>query len=69
MVLRSTESEYSPEPSSAEIREFMRKMGSRGGKKGGVARAAKMTPEELSASAAKAARARWAKVKSKPPTS
>ena len=33
----------------------------RGGKKGGKARAAKMTPEERSESARKAAKARWAK--------
>lgn len=34
-------------------------LGRRGGLKGGVARAAKMTPAERSASASKAARARW----------
>ena len=36
-------------------------LGRRGGKKGGPARAAKMTPEERSESARKAAKARWAK--------
>jgi hypothetical protein len=36
-------------------------LGRRGGLKGGKARAAKMTPEERSESARKAARARWAK--------
>jgi hypothetical protein len=36
-------------------------LGRRGGLKGGKARAAKMTPEELKASALKAIRARWAK--------
>ena len=36
-------------------------LGRRGGKKGGKARAAKMTPEERSESARKAARARWDK--------
>lgn len=36
-------------------------LGRRGGKKGGKARAAKMTPEERSESARKAAQARWAK--------
>lgn len=36
-------------------------LGRRGGKKGGPARAAKMTPEERSESARKAARARWDK--------
>jgi len=34
-------------------------LGRRGGKKGGKARAAKMTPEERSEAARKAARARW----------
>ena len=38
-------------------------LGRRGGKKGGRARAAKMTPEERSEAARKAARARWAKGK------
>ncbi len=36
-------------------------LGRRGGLKGGNARAAKMTPEERSESARKAAAARWAK--------
>jgi hypothetical protein len=36
-------------------------LGKRGGLKGGKARAAKMTPEERSESARKAAKARWAK--------
>ena len=36
-------------------------LGRRGGKKGGPARAAKMTPEERTASAQKAAAARWAR--------
>ena len=36
-------------------------LGRRGGKKDGTARAAKMTPEERSESARKAAKARWAK--------
>ena len=34
-------------------------LGRKGGKKGGKARAAKMTPEERSEAARKAARARW----------
>lgn len=38
-------------------------LGRKGGKKGGPARAAKMTPEERSESARKAVKARWAKVK------
>jgi hypothetical protein len=36
-------------------------LGRRGGKKGGPARAAKLTPEQRSESARKAVRARWAK--------
>ena len=38
-------------------------LGRKGGKKGGPARAAAMTPEERSASARKAILARWARVK------
>jgi hypothetical protein len=40
-------------------------LGRRGGKKGGPARAAAMTPEERSESARKAVLARWAKRKVK----
>jgi len=40
-------------------------LGRRGGKKGGPARAAAMTPEERSESARKAVLARWAKGKIK----
>jgi hypothetical protein len=36
-------------------------LGRKGGLKGGVARAAQLTPEQRSASARKAVRARWAK--------
>jgi hypothetical protein len=36
-------------------------LGRRGGKKGGPARAAKLTPEQRSASARKAVQARWSK--------
>lgn len=38
-------------------------LGRKGGKKGGAARAAKLTPEQRSESARKAVRARWAKAK------
>jgi hypothetical protein len=38
-------------------------LGRKGGKKGGVARAAAMTPEQRSESARKAISARWAKAK------
>jgi len=40
-------------------------LGRMGGSKGGKARAAKLSPEERSASAKKAALARWAKKKGK----
>ena len=36
-------------------------MGRKGGLKGGIARAARLTPAQRSASASKAVRARWAK--------
>lgn len=42
------------------------KFGSRGGRKGGPARAAKMTAEERSAAARHAARARWNKLRNNP---
>ena len=38
-------------------------LGRKGGRKGGPARAAALTPEQRSASARKAVRARWAKAK------
>ena len=44
-----------------ELRELARRLGRRGGLKGGPARAAKMSPEERSESARKAAKARWDK--------
>jgi hypothetical protein len=47
-----------------EVLEFFKKQGARGGKKGGTARAANMTPEERSESARKAVQARWARIKS-----
>ena len=46
-----------------ELRELARKLGRRGGLNGGPARAAKMTKEERSESARKAAKARWDKKK------
>jgi hypothetical protein len=44
-----------------ELRELVRRLGRRGGLKGGSARAAKMTPEERSESARKAAKSQWDK--------
>ena len=49
------------DPPDEELRELARKLGRRGGLKGGPARAAKMTPEERSEAARKAVKARWAK--------
>jgi hypothetical protein len=46
-----------------ELREYLAKLGKKGGKKGGPARAAAMTPEQRSESARKAVNARWAKKK------
>jgi hypothetical protein len=45
------------------LREYLSKLGKKGGKKGGPARAAAMTPEQRSESARKAVMARWAKKK------
>ena len=45
----------------AELREYLAKLGAKGGKKGAPARAAAMTPEQRSESARKAVQARWAK--------
>jgi len=49
------------DPTDEELRELARRLGRRGGLKGGPARAAKMTPEERSEAARKAVNARWAK--------
>lgn len=48
-----------------ELREYLAKLGRKGGRKGGPARAAAMTPEQRSESAKKAVTARWAKAKKK----
>ena len=44
-----------------EMRELARRLGRRGGLKGGKARAEKLTKEQRSEIARKAAKARWAK--------
>jgi hypothetical protein len=49
----------------AELSEYFAKIGKKGGKKGGVVRASKMTEAERSESARKAIQARWAKVRAK----
>jgi hypothetical protein len=46
-----------------DFREYLAKIGKKGGLKGGPARAAKMTPEQRSESARNAIQARWAKKK------
>ncbi|MGA2182227.1 MAG: hypothetical protein ABSH47_04300 [Bryobacteraceae bacterium] len=43
-------------------------LGRKGGKKGGLARAARLTPEQRSESARKAVQARWAKAASASPS-
>jgi hypothetical protein len=48
-----------------EIREYFVRKGRQGGKLGGPARAAAMTPEQRSESARKAVAARWEKAKRK----
>lgn len=45
------------------VKEYLRKLG----RKGGKARAKKLTPEERSASARKAVQARWARKKKEHP--
>jgi hypothetical protein len=53
----SEENEWADE----ELRESARRLGQRGGLKGGKARAEKLTPKERKEIARKAARARWDK--------
>jgi hypothetical protein len=43
--------------------DFFRKQGAKGGKKGGAARAANMTPEQRSEAARNAVKARWDRAK------
>jgi hypothetical protein len=50
-----------PDPSQEQIRAVMAAMGRRGGPKGGVARAAALSPRRRRAIAKKAAAARWQK--------
>jgi len=47
----------------ADIAEYFRKEGAKGGKLSGPARMAKLTPEQRSEIARKAVAARWAKAK------
>jgi len=49
----------------SELREYFAKIGKKGGKKGGAARASMMTEGERSESARRAVQARWAKARAK----
>jgi len=51
-----------------ELSAYLAKLGKKGGKRGGPARAAAMTPEQRSESARKAVNARWAKKSGKAKT-
>jgi hypothetical protein len=51
-----------------EMRELARKLGRRGGLKGGKARRDKLTPKQRSEIARKAARVRWAKKRQQGPS-
>lgn len=58
-ILTGTEEPLPPVEPDDPVRAAAAALGRRGGLKGGKARAAKMTPEERSASAKRAAAARW----------
>jgi hypothetical protein len=49
----------------AALRKYLSKLGKKGGRKGGLARAANMTAEQRSEAARRAVQARWAKKKAK----
>jgi hypothetical protein len=49
----------------AEFRDYLAKIGRKGGKVGGAKRAANMTPEERSEASRKAVQARWDKQRAK----
>ena len=66
MVRRSLEKHDTPSPTPSfrqQYKAHMAKLGAKGGKIGGKRRLETMTPEERSAVALKAVRARWAKRK------
>jgi len=60
-VRRLTQSEEPPEPTAADRKKIAAILGSRGGKKGGKARAKALSPERRAEIAKAAAEARWAK--------
>ncbi len=67
-VARLTGTEEAPPPEEPvdPVRAAAALIGRKGGLKGGKARAAKMTPEERSESAKRAAQARWKKKTEEP---
>ena len=63
-LVRESTQEREPEPAKAtrsEVSRIMAQMGRKGGKIGGKLRAERMTPEQRSDAASKAANARWSK--------
>jgi hypothetical protein len=48
-----------------DLRDYFARIGRKGGRKGGKARAQKLSKEELSAAGKKAVQARWAKTRKK----
>jgi hypothetical protein len=62
-IMQQATAEREPEPTAPPAKNAAAvALGRLGGKKGGAARAAKLTPEQRSESARKAAAARWKKV-------
>jgi hypothetical protein len=59
IVKAATEGEREPELKLTPEQHAARLLGSKGGKKGGIARAAKLTPEQRREIARRAAQARW----------
>jgi len=57
----STEEHEEEKPKRSAISEYLAEIGRKGGKKGGKARAEKLSPERRKEIAEKAAKARWTK--------
>jgi hypothetical protein len=62
-AIRTMTERVADSPSDADIKRVMAELGRRGGRTGGMRRAANMTAEERSNAASLAARARWKKAK------
>jgi len=60
-IVERTTGEHTPKPDKLQKNPHAVALGSLGGKKGGKARARKLTPEQRSEIARKAARTRWSK--------